>query len=279
MSKSAAVSSFMPELSIVIPVYGDIENLQRCYAEIRKNTKLRYEIIFVDDESPDQEMLRTFFDGIKNDSGVTILHNPKNMGFGQTANKGVSRVRAPIVVFVSSDVFVKEECLDRMHAEFVNDPLLGVVGPKLLFPLDSKDPSTRPPGKIQHAGLAFNVAGSPYHMFMGWSEDNPRVNIKKQVQAVTGACFMTRTEVFKTQGGFADVYGKGTYEDMEFCIVTRVGGRKVLYLPTAVAYHHVGSSIGKAVERGEGGFDLERNASIFRIRVGQAIHWDEWYHL
>jgi GT2 family glycosyltransferase len=74
--------------------------------------------------------------------------------------------------------------------------------------------------------------------------------------------------------GLNEIYGMGTYEDMEYCFLIRSKGRKVLFNPKAVGHHYVGASLGQA--DGPGGFPLGRNEAIFRANVGNTIVWDEW---
>ena len=164
------------------------------------------------------------------------------------------------------------------------DALTGVVAPKLLFPDDANIiPNAR--GKVQHAGMAISAAGRPFHIQKGWATDNPRVDQPRAMQAVTGACLMTRRDVWQTvarayqksgdpsNGGFNEIYGLGTYEDVEYCFAVRGNGYKVVFEPAAVGYHHVGASV---TSRPEGGYPLGRNHSIFMARCGHLLFWDEW---
>ena len=104
------------------------------------------------------------------------------------------------------------------------------------------------------------------------------------MQAVTGACLMTKREVWrkvikiyqesgdKTGGALNEVYGRGTYEDVELCFVARSLGYKVIYQPLAAGTHFVGGSSAMQKE----GFPLGRNEMIFRARCGGLLAWDEW---
>ena len=163
---------------------------------------------------------------------------------------------------------------------------IGIVGAKLLFPSNSVDPS-RPARKIQHAGVIINMNAEPKHVEIGWSENHPRANVRRTMQAVTGACLLTRRETWNiakrnlsqngdtiSNGGFCAFYGRGTFEDIEYCISTRLNKFRVLYEPNAVAIHHTGQSI-KATKEG---YPIEMNLNLFKNRCGQAILWDEWIH-
>jgi GT2 family glycosyltransferase len=93
------------------------------------------------------------------------------------------------------------------------------------------------------------------------------------MSAVTGACFITRRSLWKEIGGFFEGYGKGTFEDMEYCFAVRRRGAKVIYTPLAVGYHLVnGSRLNGAGE----GFALSDNEQLFRMRNRDLLNWDEW---
>lgn len=268
------------DLDVVIPAFGRVDLVKRCLeAVVKACTGLYYSVILVDDKGPEEleyGQIRDFGLGSK----VRILRNLKRMGFPYSVNRGVGRQGSELILILNTDVELDEDCVRLMISEFEADPKLGIVGPMLIFHPDSK---FGPPGKVQHAGLMVDIAGEIQHANIGWSVDNPKVNEKKFVQAVTGACLMTRRAVWNqivsfyassgdpTGGAFNSVYGTGTYEDVEYCFAARGNGWRVVYLPTARATHLVGAS-----SVGAGGFELDRNRLIFRARCGHMLAWDEW---
>jgi len=69
------------------------------------------------------------------------------------------------------------------------------------------------------------------------------VNRQIEVNAVTGGCFLVRRKVWNELGGWDPMFGKGVYEDVDFCWRVRKAGYKVLYQPTVTLYHHSSASI------------------------------------
>lgn len=280
MAKRKARQKVEYDLDIVIPVYGRPDLLQKCLDSIEATKgDIKARLILVDDCGPDQEALGAVYRSLNGNSRVS--RNRENQGFARTVNAGVALGSAPFILALNTDIELQPGALEEMIVTFA-DPQVGVVGPKLLFPLDSCDP-TRPAGKVQHAGLAVNWRGNIVHANIGWSADNPAVNKRRKMQAVTGACLMTRRETWRkvieayrkagdpTGGAFNEVYGKGTYEDVEYCFAARAVGYQVIYQPAAVAYHYVSASAEAA-----GGYPVNRNEMIFRARCGQLLAWDEW---
>ena len=270
-----------PLLDVVIPVYGRLDLTTQCLEALDETRgDLPLKVTIVDDFSPNLAEMLEYYATLPRE--VTILKNAQNQGFPGTANRGAMQGSSEFILFLSTDVVLRPGCIGHMMDEF-NDPKVGVVGPKLLFPDDPDDP-TRAAGKIQHAGLCVDIGGGIVHANIGWSADHPKVNERRVLQAVTGGCIMTRRKTWNkvaayykkisdpTKGGFNLVYGRGTYEDVEYCMAARGNDYQVIYQPKAVAVHHVGGSI-KATGTG---FALKRNEMIFRARCGHMLAWDHW---
>ena len=287
------------ELDIVIPIYGRPELLKPCLAAVEATCfGLNYRLILVDDKSPEPDEMTAIYAALP--PSATLIQNPENQGFPGSANIGVAAGQAQAILILNTDVVVKSGAITTMletlwdnpknlptnphfDTDDYKDASAGIVAPKLVFAENSPHPDTTP-GHIQHAGMAFNISGLPIHICVNWSADHPKVNRRKSVQIVTGACLMTRRELWNasmanyqkkgdtTRGAFNEVYGRGTFEDIEFCLAARGGGFKVIYEPNAVASHLVGGS--SALQNQ--GYNLERNTSIFKARCGLLILWDEW---
>jgi GT2 family glycosyltransferase len=279
----------------VIPVYGRPDLLGECLKALTIAAfDVDYQLFLVDDASPDKAAMDVIYNSLNSDTRV--LQNSQNRGFPATANRGANLGKSPAILILNTDVMLQPGAVRAMLNTLwgdqspkgpitpSEDALCGVVGPKLLFP----DISEMPPdarGKVQHAGLVINAQGHPFHIQKGWDAGNPRLDQPRAMQAVTGACMMTRRDAWHkvarnyqrsgdpSTGGFNEIYGLGTYEDVEYCFAVRGNGYKVIFEPAAVGYHHVGASV---MQRPEGGYPLGRNHSIFMARCGHLLLWDEW---
>lgn len=258
-------------VDIVVPVYGEIELAKDAiYSVPAACGNIAYNLIVVDNGSPDGGG-RDLFDQLEQEEvDFKKVWLKQNQGYPGGVNAGVHAGSAPLIFILTADVVMDEGSIKAAIDEMDN-PDVGVIGCKLRFPEGTTHGEA---GKVQHAGLAMNLSGKIFHIFIGWSTDHPKVNIKRDMFAVTGAAFMTRRQIFMKLGGMNAQYGAGTYEDVEYCIQTRVAGKKVRYLPAASGTHHVGGSI--AYGANPGGFALNTNESLFQSRMGWAFEWDEW---
>lgn len=297
MAKRKRQSERNHELDIIIPVYGRPDLLRECLQAIPlAGFDVDYKLIVVDDKSPAQAAMDLIYNTVDLMNGARLLKNEVNKGFPATANRGAGLGNSPAILFLNSDVILKPKAIRTMLDTLWGDHIpqgaldhpekmkIGIVAPKLVFPEGGHNPS-RPGGKIQHAGIAFNGSGKPFHVLIGWSAEHPKANLPRSMQAVSGACMMIRRETWSAiwrnyqssgdpsgGGGFNEIYGIGTYEDIETCFSARGLGWRVVYEPAAVGVHHVGASIGQQ----SGGYPLGRNEAIFKARCGHLIIWDEW---
>lgn len=278
------------EVDIVIPVFGKFDLLEKTLGAIPAAAgTLSYRVIMVDDFSPDQKEADMFYLTHKADN-IFVARNHKNMGYPGAVNRGVRIGLSKAILLLNSDVVLDSYAIVRLYNTLLGDDKIapspvdpaknmgvGVVAPKLLFA------EGQGKGRVQHAGIFFDLWATPIHRFIGWGGDNPHVNKPMGLQAVSGACLMTRRETWNaavagqkaagdnTPGAMNEVYGRGTYEDMEYCISARANGYRVVYDPRATGTHVVGASA-----RDTGGYPLTRNKQIFLARCGHLLVYDEW---
>lgn len=268
-------------VDIVIPVYGQAELLSKCLEALPEAASgTPYRLIIVDDCGPEQEQLGQVYRSLNGNSKV--IRNRQNSGFARTVNAGVASGVSPHILLLNSDCILQPGAILAMLKEF-DDPQVGIVGAKLLF----GDNRWQQQGRIQHAGLCRNIQGQLVHVNLGWAADHPKVNQRREMQMVTGACLMTRRDVWgkvwseyrkfgdPSAGALNEVYDKGSYEDVEYCLATKAQGYKVIYTPEAVGLHYVGASIMGANQA----YPLGRNSMIFGARCGHLVEYDEYKFL
>ncbi len=97
-------------ISVVIPIYNTSSYLVRCIDSIFEQDLKDVELIFIDDYSTDNsfEVLNQCLKG-RVCENLTIEKNPKNLGSGETRNKGISLAKGDYVIFVDSDDYVTSD--------------------------------------------------------------------------------------------------------------------------------------------------------------------------
>lgn len=93
-----------PQLSIVIPVFNEVENVAPLAQEIGNalRGRLSFEAIFVDDGSRDgtEEAIDK---AAQNDPAVRVVRHPSNRGQSAAIRTGVIAAQAPVVAVIDGD--------------------------------------------------------------------------------------------------------------------------------------------------------------------------------
>jgi GT2 family glycosyltransferase len=197
----------------------------------------------------------------------------KQEGFPRTANDAAKGGQGEFIIFLSDDVEIHEGFFDNLLKRFRDYQDVQIVGARLLFPPTSTGKG-RPAGKIQHVGIAMNIHADVVHQYVGWSPENKKTQISREVFAVTGAALTIRRKTFQQVGQFDTIYGMGTWEDIDLCLkVRQIGGR--IWMDSSVSgYHYTGATVEKLGK----GYPLQQNAMIFRNKWANSglLVFDQW---
>ena len=96
----------MPRFSIIIPVYNVERYLEECLLSVVGQTYKDFEIILVDDGSPDS-CPEICDEWAKKDSRVKVIHK-ENGGLSDARNKGIDIACGDYILFLDSDDFWKD---------------------------------------------------------------------------------------------------------------------------------------------------------------------------
>lgn len=103
-----------PAVSVIVPVYKVEDCLPACAESLLGQTFTDFELIFVDDGSPDG--CGALCDGYATqDSRVKVIHQ-KNGGLSAARNSGLDIARGETIAFVDSDDVVAADYLEKLHA-------------------------------------------------------------------------------------------------------------------------------------------------------------------
>lgn len=218
-------------IDVVIPVYNQFHLVSQCVDAMLAQEAIGT-VRIVDDGSTDRNL--TDYYRIMQDK-VDICQMPRNSGFIHAVNAGMKVVETEYAVIVNSDTIpLSRDAVYRLARSMdVNNA--NVAGAKLLFMPGSEYGR---PWTIQHAGVGFDPDGRPYHPFMNLHRDTKAANVPKRVTAVTGAVFGVRVGEWRRLEGFDDKYGRGVYEDVDYCL----RAKKVAYEPRSEWLHKMHGS-------------------------------------
>lgn len=100
-------------ISVIVPVYNVEQYLNRCIDSIIKQTYKNLEIILIDDGSTDSS--GKLCDNIKQkDARIIVLHKI-NGGLSSARNVGLDNMTGEYVMFVDSDDYISEDCVEYLY--------------------------------------------------------------------------------------------------------------------------------------------------------------------
>ena len=97
----------MPKVSIIVPVYNVEKYISKCIESIINQSYEDFEIIIVDDGSPDLSVKK--IEGY-NDRRIKILRK-ENGGLSDARNYGLERSKGEYIIFVDSDDWIETDLL------------------------------------------------------------------------------------------------------------------------------------------------------------------------
>lgn len=107
----------MPTISVIVPVYKVEKYIHRCVDSILGQTYADFELILVDDGSPDN-CGAICDEYAAKDSRVVVIHQ-KNGGLSSARNAGIDIATGAYISFVDSDDYIYPNYLERLYEVLV----------------------------------------------------------------------------------------------------------------------------------------------------------------
>ena len=252
-------ASSAPAVSVVIPVYGQLEHTWRCLASIARNPPAcPIEVLVVDDGSP--EDMTAALAAVE---GLRVIRSEANEGFIAACNRGARQARGRLLLFLNNDTEVLPGWCDELAGTFDEIADAGVVGSKLLYP----------DGRLQEAGGIVWRDGSAWNYGKFDDPARPEYSYRREVDYVSGASLMVPADVFWGVGGFDTHYAPAYGEDSDLAFKVRSVGRTVHVQPRSVVIHHEGATAGTDLSQGPKAHQVANQRKLYeRWRDSLASH-------
>lgn len=189
-------------VSIIIPNYNRKRDLERLLPGIANQSFDDYEVIIVDDASPDKSAVEYISDFIRDRKNMRLVENTENIGFVKTCNKGIRLANSTYVCILTNDTEVTSNFIQRNVEIMDGDSSIGVLSCTVV----DKD------GKTWFSGGSLK----------GWIPAMLTDNFQgvREVDYVAGTACFYRRKVFEKVGLLNEdlvMY----HEDVEFCLRVR----------------------------------------------------------
>ena len=109
-----------PMFSVIVPFYNVEQYIEDCLRSILAQTYDNFEVICVDDGSPDKsiDIVERY---AKQDKRIKII-SQSNKGLGGARNTGAQEAKGQYLFFVDSDDWLHPNTLEKLHHQIIQDP-------------------------------------------------------------------------------------------------------------------------------------------------------------
>lgn len=225
-----------PEVGIVVLNHGDPTDTMRCLEALARSRHRDAVAVVVDNGSgPDHRS--TLARGL---DVTPLLATDANLGYAGGNNVGIRWVLdrdVRFVLLVNPDVLVRPDTLGTLVSGLRRDPRIGVAAPRLVN--GGSRPTT-----IWYDGavIDWSRGGATAHVRSGVPlDDAPTRPAVEDTAYATGACMLTRAEVFRDVGLLPTDWFL-YFEETEFNLLAQRAGYRTVVVRTALAEHWKRSS-------------------------------------
>ncbi len=104
----------VPAVSVIVPIYKVERYIKFCIDSILMQSFQDFEIILIDDASPDGsvELCQKLYGD--NDK-IKFVRHERNLGLGSARNTGIKHARGKYIAFVDSDDFILPDALEKFY--------------------------------------------------------------------------------------------------------------------------------------------------------------------
>ena len=226
-----------PKVSIIIPT-GNLKLLKNVIKSIFKKTSYpNYEVIIIDNSPKCGTKVTAVRKAMLKMRSYRIRYfrnDLKPFNFSALINFGARKAKGEYLLLLNEDMEVIGKKWMTEMLKMCQQKDVGAVGAKLYYGNDT----------IQHVGVVFGLFDICEHIFKGRGGKDPGYfgsnYLIKDYLAVTGACLMTKKDLFWQVKGLDEKNLKIAYQDIDYCARLHEKGYCTVFTPYAELYHFEG---------------------------------------
>jgi GT2 family glycosyltransferase/glycosyltransferase involved in cell wall biosynthesis len=252
----AESSAHEARVSAIVVTYNNLELTRACLASLDEHSHYEnLEIIVVDNASSDSspEFLENWAS-----AGINrkLILNKDNRGFAAANNQGLSIAEGDFLVLLNNDTYVTPGWARTMVSHLKHDVSIGLIGPV-----------TNNIGNGAKIEIHYTNMGEMLVKAAAYT----RSHIGKVYPLRTAAffCVMMGREIFETIGPLDEAFGRGFFEDDDYCRRVEKLGRRVVCAEDVFIHHELSASFNKLKQQDRQAL-FEENKKIYEEK------WGEW---
>jgi glycosyltransferase involved in cell wall biosynthesis len=204
------------QVTVIIPLHRRTPAVARCVERAAEVAGARHQVLVVSDHAPDALP-----------AGTTSLVTgaPADTSPAEKRDFALPHATGEICAFLDDDAYPRDDWIAKALARFAADPGVAAVG----------GPGVTPP----ESGWRERASGAFYESRLGSGRLRFRfrpVGTVREVDDLPAYNLLIRTEALRAIGGWQSrLYGG---EDTKTCLRLRQSGRRLVYDPEVVVFHH-----------------------------------------
>lgn len=227
---------FFPKISVIILSYNH-QDLMKLSIDSVLNRSFypNLEVVIVDNASTKKTV--DLLNKYRHHPNVKLILNTVNYGFAKGNNIGLEAATGDYFILLNNDVIVTPGWLSRLVFHLRKDKI-GLVGPvtnsigneaKINIKYDFDDHQELETKARQYTSLH-------------WGET---INQK----CIAAFCWIMSKDIYKKLGGLDERYGRGMFEDDDYCKSVLASGKKILISEDVFIHHFGGASFSQIVSK------------------------------
>lgn len=243
-----------PSVSVIVVTYNNLNLTRACLQSLDERSDYdRMEIIVVDNASSDgsKEFLADWAATGKNRK---LILNEDNRGFAAANNQGLAIAGGDYLVLLNNDTYVTSGWVRTMVQHLEGDKSVGILGPvtnnigneaKIEIAYDNMDEMACNAASYtrRHIGHIFDMRTAAFF------------------------CVMMPREVYERVGPLDEVFGRGFFEDDDYCRRVEQIGRRVVCAEDVFIHHHLSASFNKLKSQERQAL-FEQNKKVYEAKWG-----------
>lgn len=220
-----------PGLMILLPVYDAVEAVAACFESLQRAppTALPFRIVAIDDDAPTPGV-SALLDELAGEGRITLLRNLLNLGFAGSVNRALAlRHPGEDVLLLNADTVVPPGAIDRLRAAALSDAAIGTV-----TPLSNNGEDTSLPRRFRANPMPSEGDIAALDALASAVNRGTLVDMPNGI----GFCMYVKAQLLDRIGPLSLAFGRGYYEDVEFCLrAAGQGFRNVCATDVYIGHH------------------------------------------
>lgn len=228
----AESSAHDPKVSIVVVTYNNLDFTRACLASLDAHSQYEHmEIIVVDNASGDGTPA-FLSEWVANGQNRKLILNEDNRGFAAANNQGLTVATGEYLVLLNNDTYVTPGWVRTLVRHLQRDRTIGLIGPV------TNNIGNEAKIDIAYANMDQMLVESAAYTHRHIGQTYP-------LRIAAFFCVMMPRTTFEAVGALDEAFGRGFFEDDDYCRRIEQQGMRVVCAKDVFIHHHLSASFNK----------------------------------